>query len=111
MPKCAPGDHLLFWIGRKGYIGYGVVTGQPRKPLTKADAPWIGGTERFTAVVPMVVQLETSTPLFLPFINNLQKDTGFNTAHLQRGMSKVSEEAATLITERLLTKYLEEDAG
>lgn len=109
MPKCVPGDHLLFWIGKRGYIGYGVVTALPRRPLTKADAPWAGGTGRFTAVVPMVVQLEIADPIFLPFFNNVQKDTGFNTGHLQRGMSLVSADAATLVTSRLLDQFFKID--
>ncbi|MCC3298469.1 hypothetical protein [Arthrobacter caoxuetaonis] len=106
-PKCEAGDHLLFWIGKRGYIGYGLVTDMPRRPRSKADAPWAGGTDRFTAVVPMTVQVEIAEPVFLPFVNNVQQDTGFNTGQLQRGMSLVPNDAATRITARLLERYFE----
>ena len=104
MPKCQVGDHLLFWIGKRGYIGYGGVTDMPRRPRSKADAPWAGGTGRFTAVIPMAVQLEIAEPIFLPFVNNVQQDTGFNTGHLQRGVSLMPDDAATRITARLLER-------
>lgn len=109
MAKSVPGDHLLYWVGRRGYIGYGLVTDHPRLPRSRADAPWPGGTYRFTAVVPMKVLVEVTKPLFLPFVNNVQEQTGINTAHLQRGMSVMSDSAAAAVTIRLLERYLAED--
>lgn len=111
MPRSVPGDHLLYWVGRQGYIGYGLVTDYPRPPRSRADAPWAGGKYRFTAVVPMVVLAEVQVPIHLPFINNVQAETGLNTAHFQRGMSAMPDNAATAITARLLKRFLEEQAA
>lgn len=107
MPKCKPGDHLIFWVGKRGYIGYGVVTDHPRIPRSSAEAPWAGGTQRFTAVIPMKVQLEVSDPIFLPFKNNIQVTTGLSTSHFQRGMARMPDDVATAITEGLLQRFLD----
>lgn len=109
MPKCVPGDHLIFWIGRRGYSGYGLVTGYPYPPKSRADAPWAGGTSRFTAVIPMKVQLEVKEPIFLPFEKNIQTQTGLNTAHFQRGMTVMPDGAAQSVAEQLLQRYLEQE--
>lgn len=111
IPKCVPGDHLLYWVGGRGYIGYGLVTGHPRVPRSRSEAPWAGGTARFTAVVPMKVLLEVDHPIFLRFIQNVQVDTGLNTGHFQRGMSVIPDAAATALTERLLNGYLGEEGS
>lgn len=99
----------MFWVGRRGYVGYGVVTGPARVPKTRDDAPWAGGKYRFTAVVPMKVLVEVQTPIFLPFSHNVQSVTGLNTAYFQRGMSVMSDRAATSVTEQLLDRYLHEE--
>lgn len=110
MPKCAPGDHLLFWVGQRGYIGYGLVTDYPRTPKSRAEAPWAGGTYRFTAVVPMKVQVEVKEPIFFGFTNNVQTQTGLNTGHFQRGMSAMPDDAATDLAEQLLKRFLDQEA-
>lgn len=106
MPTCEPGDHLVFWLGKRGYIGFGLVTEPPRVPRSRAEAPWAGGTYRFTAIVPMKVQLEVQEPLYLPFKDNIQATTGLNTARFQRGMSLMPDDAATAVTEMLLERFL-----
>lgn len=103
MAKCEPGDHLLVWFGGRGYIGYGVVTGHPRRPASKAEAPWSGGTSRFYSVIPFKMQLELPAGgLYLAFKNNIQEQTGFNTAKLQHSLSVVPDEAAVKVTRQLL---------
>jgi len=111
VPKCEPGDRLLYWVGRKGYIGYGLVTDYPRRPTSRAEAPWAGGTTRFTAVVPMKVLLEVKDPIHLQFERNVQTDTGLNTGHFQRGMSVIPDAPAIALTERLMDRYLQADPG
>lgn len=104
---CEPGDHLLVWVGGRGYIGFGLVTGPPRAPASRAEAPWAGGTRRFTSVVPFRMQLELDTGgIYLPFRKNIQDVTGINTARLQHGLSCISDKAATRVTMMLLEREL-----
>ncbi|MGV3732425.1 MAG: hypothetical protein ACO1N6_03375 [Microcella sp.] len=107
MAKCEPGDHLLIWFGGRGYIGFGLVTGYARRPSGKAEAPWSGGTSRFTSVVPFKMQLELPNDgLYLAFVNNIQKQTGINTAKLQHSLSAIPDEAAVQVTRQLLEMEL-----
>lgn len=95
------GDQLLFWVGGRGYVGYGVVVGDPHEPSDRSEAPWPGSVYRFTSVVPFKLQYEAKNPVFLRFKSNVQEVTGFNTANLQRGMSRVPDSAAGLVVELL----------
>lgn len=108
MPRCVPGDHLIFWKGQKGYVAYGLVTGSPRVPWGRVDAPWPGGTLRFTAVVPMKVLVEVDIPIFYGFKENLQDRTGLNKGHLQRGMCRIDDQVATDLAAQLLERYLKQ---
>lgn len=109
LAKCEEGDHLLVWHGGRGYMAYGVITGAPFVPRNRAEAPWPGGLYRFTSVVPFKVQLELPTGgIYLKFRDNVQELTGFNTAKLQHSLSAIPDEAAALVTERLLEAELGE---
>lgn len=100
------GDHLLFWIGRVGYVGYGVVSGPPRRPKSREEAPWPGGKYRFETVVPFTLQIETQTPIHVPFKGAVQNETGFTTVMFQRGFSPVSDSSASRITSLILDQEL-----
>ncbi len=95
------GDHLLFWVGGKGYSATGVVTGKPRRPRGGAEAPWPGGTYNYRAVIPFDLDFETKTPLFLPFVKARQTETGFASVLFQRGLTDISEEDAKRIVGRM----------
>ncbi|WP_152969882.1 hypothetical protein [Arthrobacter sp. Edens01] len=77
--------------------------------MSKTDAPWAGGIHRFTASIPMKVLLEVKNPIFLPFRNNIQTETGLNTANFQRGMSLMSDDVATRLNGRLFEQYILEE--
>ncbi|WP_104192909.1 hypothetical protein [Cryobacterium sp. Y82] len=108
MPSAGPGDRLLFWMGKKGYVGFGRVTEPARVPAGRFEAPWSGGTSRFTAIVPMIVWFEVKKPLWYPFVNNVQTETGLNTGHFQRGMALVPDDIALTLSSRLVERALAE---
>ncbi|MGH8894162.1 MAG: hypothetical protein ACRDWY_12805 [Actinomycetes bacterium] len=96
------GDHLLFWVGGRGYTATGLVTGDPYKPRSRAEAPWPGGTYNFRTVIPFQVQHEPSKPLFWKFVNARQIETGFASVLFQMGMTDLSSQDATRIVAAML---------
>jgi hypothetical protein len=92
-----PGDHLVFWVGGRGYVGQGKVVGPPRAPRSTAEAPWPGGMYVFTTVIPMVVTKELKSPIFLPFDGDKQRDTNLSKGAFRRSLYKVPDDAAKAI--------------
>lgn len=105
---CDPQDHLLFWVGGRGYVGYGVVSGEPRKPNGKSEAPWPGGVYRFTSIIPFRLQVEVEEPVYLRFERQVQERTLFSTARFQQGFNAVSDGAAAAVAELLMVQHLKE---
>lgn len=103
------GDHLLFWVGGRGYTGVGVVTGLPHPPKNKSEAPWPGGVYNFRSVLPFAIQHETTKPLFLPFQRARQTETDLSSIKFQHGLSDLAEPTAAMIVERLLDRDLGEN--
>jgi hypothetical protein len=100
------GDHFLFWLGGRGYVGYGLVTGEPRTPHDRAEAPWPGGKYRFSLVIPFKLQLEADKPYRLAFVNGRQEVTGLSSASLQLGLARIPDEMAARVTAVLLDREL-----
>lgn len=101
------GDHLLFWIGGRGYSAYGVVTEPPRPPRDKSEAPWAGGIYAYRTVIPFEVQLEVARPLFLPFVKARQVETDFPSVLFQNGLSPLSDIDASRVVQHLLLQELD----
>lgn len=105
------GDHLLFWLTKKGYLGFGTVIDDPRAPNGREEAPWLGGVERFGTVVPFKLDFETPNPLFLKFGKEGQEITGVKPFTLQSGLALITDSAALqcakLIQESIGTKGAE----
>lgn len=102
------GDRLLFWIGGKGYVGYGVVTEDGRVPQARQEAPWPGGLARWNYVIPIRVQVEIEQPLRLKFARSVQEQTGFSASRFQRGFSPIEDIPAQKIAEQILERSIEE---
>jgi hypothetical protein len=100
-PSATEGDHLLIWQGGAGYIAQAVVTGLPRVPMSRAEAPWPGGTYRFRWVVPIKVDLELNSPLKLGFQGDRQRVTGFSKTMFLRSFTRVDDRAAVQVSEVL----------
>lgn len=104
MHKAQPGDHFVVWFGGRGYIALCLITGNPFRPTSRAEAPWAGGTERFQSVVPFSVQVELpeNEGVYLPFSNNVQAKTGLTTARFQHSLSAMPNFAGRLVANEIL---------
>jgi hypothetical protein len=100
-PRVEVGDRLLVWQGGRGYIAEAMITGPMRVPISRAEAPWPGGTYRFGYVVPIQVTFETRSPLKLPFNGDKQSVTGFSKNLFRRSFSLVPDQAATHVSSKL----------
>jgi len=96
----------LFWIGGKGYVGYGAVAGGARVPTSRIEAPWPGGMARWTYVVPIRIWVEISVPIEYKFVRSRQLNTEFTTARFQRGFSRVEDEPAKEVARKILWQSL-----
>jgi hypothetical protein len=103
-PRVQAGDRLLVWQAGEGYIAEAAATGPVRTPNNNEEAPWPGGTNRFSYVVPIEIVLEVESPLKLPFVGNEQSGTGFAKGIFQRSFSPVSDKAATYVSSALRKK-------
>ena len=65
-PRAKAEDHLLIWLGGRGYVAEALVTGLPIVPRAKEEVPWPGGLYRFAYVVPMRVVAEVREPINFP---------------------------------------------
>jgi hypothetical protein len=102
------GDRLLFWMGGRGYIGYGVVMEQGRVPQGRDEVPWPGGLGRWTYVIPMRVLVEAKKPVRLKFHRSVQDQTGFTAAKFQRGFAPINDEPAQRVAEEVLEQSINE---
>jgi hypothetical protein len=103
-PRAQAGDHLLVWQGGKGYIAEAAVTGPARIPRNNNEAPWPGGTYRFSYVVPIEVVLEVESPLKLSFVGNEQTGTGLPKGKFQLSFAPIPDKAATYVSNALHAK-------
>jgi hypothetical protein len=106
-PRIEVGDHLLFWVGGRGYSAFGVVSELPRPPRDNLEAPWAGGVYAFRTVIPFKLQLEVKTPLWLRFERARQVETDFPSVLFQTGCSLLKDRDASKIVQRLLVQDLE----
>ena len=107
-PSVETGDHLLVWLGGRGYVAEAVVTGHPTTPRTKEEAPWPGGLDRFGYVIPMHVVVEVQRPIYFPFVGNIQPDTGVSKAQLQRSIALIPEPGARKVSAAIRRQMAEE---
>jgi hypothetical protein len=103
-PHVQVGDHLLIWLGGRGYAAEAAVTGPARIPNSEEEAPWPGGTDRFAYVIPIEVVLEVTAPLYLPFVDNRQSGTNFPNGYFRRSLSGVPDEPAMHVIAALREK-------
>jgi len=96
-----PGDRLLVWMGGKGYIAEARVIGDVRIPANRSEAPWGGGTMRFSRVVPIEVVTEVRTPVRFPFEGQVQTGTGFNKNMFLHSFVSVTDAAADVVVKAL----------
>jgi hypothetical protein len=92
--KISKGDGLLFWYARNGFLGYGTATEDSRPPTGPEEAPWGGGVNRFSTVIPFDVNFECPEPVFLRFISGKQEKTGIGAYTLQRGFAVLTQKSA-----------------
>jgi hypothetical protein len=106
--RIEPGDHLLFWVGGTGYVGYGTITEPPRPPNGREEAPWPGGKYHYGTVIPFRLVLEVADPYRLPFVAGVQESTGWTSARFQRGFASIDESTAQKVTRVLVERSLAE---
>lgn len=104
------GDHLLFWLGGRGYAGIGTVMGEARVAKRSSEIPWAGGLARWSYLIPIRFDLEVKQPLFIGFVRSHQYETDFTLDKFQRGFAPVPDEPAEMIAERLRTRSVDERA-
>ena len=102
------GDRLLFWMGGRGYIGYGIVLEQGRVPQRRDEVPWPGGLARWTYLIPMRVQIEIAEPVRLKFQRSIQDQTRFSTTKFQRGFAPIESEPAQAVAEQIIQQSIRE---
>ncbi len=107
-PRAKAEDHLLIWLGGRGYVAEALVTGLPIVPRAKEEVPWPGGLYRFAYVVPMRVVAEVREPINFPFVRNVQPETGVSTAQLQRGMALIPDSGAMKVSAAIRKQVIEE---
>ena len=93
--RAKKGDRLLFWLAKSGYVGYATVTEDARRPLTREEVPWAGGLYSWGIIVPMSVDFECPTPVWIAFSEGKQLHTGIPQFALQRGFTNITDEAAS----------------
>lgn len=85
------GDKLLVWLGGSGYIAVAKITGTPRNPASREEAPWGGGLHRFGLVFPIEVTYEPNAPVWLGFEGGKQLKTGMAQFSLRKGFSSIPD--------------------
>lgn len=88
------GDKLLIWLGGSGFIGIADITGNPRNPISREEAPWGGGLHRFGLVFPIKVVYEPKAPVWLGFKDGKQEKTGMPQFTLRKGFGSIPDSAA-----------------
>ena len=96
-----PDDRLFIWRGRVGFIAEARVTGPPRAPADRSEAPRPGGPRRFVVVVPIEIVRELPTGYKLGFVRDRQEVTGLSTNSLRFGLVPVTDDAGDHISAAL----------
>jgi hypothetical protein len=107
-PYADIGDGLLIWVGGRGYVAEATVVGPPEPPTGVENAPWPGGTYNFELIVPMTVVTEVRQGIYLPFVGDVQRDTGFSKAMFRRSFVRIPDPVFGRITRALASRALEE---
>jgi hypothetical protein len=107
-PNANIGDGLLIWIGGRGYIAEATVVGTPEPPTSIENAPWPGGTYNFELIVPMSIVTEVREGIYLPFVGDTQRDTGFSKTMFRRSFVPIADPVFNTITKALASQALEE---
>lgn len=102
--RAVSGDRLFFWVGGRGYVAEAEVTATPKVPASKSEAPWPGGTYQYGFIVPFTLVLEVEDPVYYPFDDQRQRETGISKTQLQRSFSLISSSAADAIHRSLLAR-------
>ena len=102
--QAAAGDCLLFWVGGRGFVGEGEVSGSPRVPANKIEAPWPGGTYQYGFIIPFELRIEVSKAVYLPFSGQIQDRTGISKTQLQRSFSIIGAGAGELVRDLLIER-------
>lgn len=97
--KARKGDHLLFWLGGKGFVGYAKVLEDTRPPIRTEEVPWSGGQETYGLIIPLEQLVEFTSPRMLKFINRKQILTGLDQSMFQRGYMPITDAAANSVIE------------
>lgn len=87
----AKGDRLLIWLGASGFIATATITGAPRNPVSRDEAPWGGGLHRFGLVFPIKVDFEPENPVWFGFVQGKQEKTGLAQFAIRKGFSSIPD--------------------
>jgi len=90
-------DSLLFWRAGIGYVAHALVSEDCRPPITKEEAPWLGGPQKFGLVIPFVNLHEFVKPVLLRFQDNKQEQTLLPPSALQRGFIPINDSIAGVV--------------
>ncbi len=101
MTQVEAGDGLLFYWAGKGLVGYAVTTGVMKRPQSKDEAPWAGGTFRFGIVVPFELILEVTEPMPIKFVAGTAVGTSLRVTSLRRGFSRVESKDGLYLLKEL----------
>ena len=101
MTQVEAGDGLLLYWAGKGLIGYALTTGVMKRPQSKDEAPWAGGTFRFGIVVPFELILEVTEPMPLKFVGGTAVGTGLKVTSLRRGFSRIESKDGLFLLKEL----------
>lgn len=91
------GDKILVWIGGKGFVARATINSVPRPPRDKGETPWGGGLHRFGIVIPISVDIEVESPIWLGFKDGKQIDTGMSQFALRKSFSLIDDSVAKKI--------------
>jgi hypothetical protein len=92
-----PGDRLIVWIGGQGFKALTTISESPRAPLDKSETPWGGGLHRFGIVIPINIDSELDTPLWLGFREGKQEKTGMTQYSLRKSFSLIPDSTGSKI--------------
>lgn len=95
------GDRLLVWLGASGYIATATITGAPRNPVSREEAPWGGGLHRFGLVFPIKVDFEPKAPVWFGFSQGRQEKTGLAQFSIRKGFSSIPDSVGE-VAEKLI---------
>jgi len=95
------GDEIWVWMGGKGFVARVFFLMAPRPPRDKEETPWGGGLHRFGLVIPISVDFELESPIWLGFQNGKQIETGMSQFSLRKSFSLIEDSVAKKIDDLL----------